>query len=558
MDLLKTSKGPPKAPNELLRKGGRTQRAVKLTHKQVGAGEDRVTVRWPASVALAMLLACLVLLPLLGHRVLTDWDEGIYAEIAREMLTGSTLRAWLTPHWNGHLWFEKPPLAMWLMAVSMRLCGLHALGARLPSALAGVGMVGVLHRWMLPRYGFLAAWLGTAILLSAFGFQHAARAGETDTLLSLFCLSAVLGLAGVVEGQARGWLLFWTGFGLAMMTKGAGSITLPLTLAALLALQPHQVLRFPRAWSAGLALFAGIAVPWHALMWAQYGHAFVSEYVGFHTLHRATTAIEGHQTGPWFYLWVLLISAPPFALLYPFALAAPFRSQATTDLGLRVFSLFALTVLCLFSLVKTRLPHYIAPVYPALSALTAVLLARLFSRLRVGWRPLTAGAAALYGLAALATTHARGALHSAHLPDGRLTPDNRDVARLLQQAQPQLSLAPGPLLLWRANAATPVTTAAFYSRHLVQQVALTLPAAGIPQDPYVFAPAPLLQAAGGGEHLLLMDCNLLPSLPETLGLRPLLKSPTLLLAEVHPAREAQHDASLGRQTRQEQLCPGVH
>ncbi|HEY4011337.1 MAG TPA: hypothetical protein VGM11_14375, partial [Acidobacteriaceae bacterium] len=41
------------------------------------------------SCALAAGLACAVLLPLLGHRSLAMWDEGIYAEIAREMLHGS-------------------------------------------------------------------------------------------------------------------------------------------------------------------------------------------------------------------------------------------------------------------------------------------------------------------------------------------------------------------------------------------------------------------------------------------------------------------------------------
>ena len=57
------------------------------------------------STAIATLLACVVLLPLLGHKPLAEWDEGIYAEVSREMLGGS----WLAPHWNGQLWFEKPP-----------------------------------------------------------------------------------------------------------------------------------------------------------------------------------------------------------------------------------------------------------------------------------------------------------------------------------------------------------------------------------------------------------------------------------------------------------------
>ncbi|HLI76897.1 MAG TPA: glycosyltransferase family 39 protein, partial [Acidobacteriaceae bacterium] len=263
-------------------------------------------LRLGPSAALAALLAALVLLVGLGHRPLTDWDEGIYAEIAREMLAAHTLHGFLIPHWNTHLWFEKPPLAMWLTGASLHLFGLDAFAARLPSALAGIAIVTVLHAWLLrrlPREGaLLTAWFSTVILLSAFGFQHAARAGETDTLLSLFSLLAVLGLADLLLGHARGWLLFFTGFALAIMTKGAASVTLPLTALVLTALHPRHLLRHARTFTAGLLLFLALTVPWHAFVYASFGHAFLRDYLGFHTLTRATNAIEGHRTHPWFYL----------------------------------------------------------------------------------------------------------------------------------------------------------------------------------------------------------------------------------------------------------------
>lgn len=163
---------------------------------------QHVPARPRLASALAALLAAAVLLPLLGHRPLTDWDEGIYAEIAREMLATHTF---LIPHWNGHLWFEKPPLQMWLTAASLRLFGLNAFAARLPSALAGIATATVLHAWLQRRRNNLTAWLSTMLLLGAFGFQHVARVGETDTLLTLFSLIAVLGLAELLCRNPRGW-----------------------------------------------------------------------------------------------------------------------------------------------------------------------------------------------------------------------------------------------------------------------------------------------------------------------------------------------------------------
>ncbi len=486
-----------------------------------------------------MLLACLVLLPLLGHRPLTEWDEGIYAEIAREMLAGGSWHSWLAPHFNGQLWFEKPPLQMWLTACSLRLFGTNALAARLPSALAGIATVGVLHVWLLRRLNHLTAWLGTVLLLSSFGFQHAARTGETDSLLTLFCLIAVLGLAEVLGAHPRGWLLFFLGFGLAVMTKGAAAITLPLTATLLVVTERRQLLRFGASFLQGALLFLLIALPWHAVLLHGYGQAFLHDYLGLHVLHRASTAIEGHLTHPWFYLGVLLVSAPPFALLYPSAILRPlWRHEPTHNSNapnhaLRAFALFALTTLCLFSIARTRLPHYIAPAYPALSALTATLVAPWLQaavrrhRKLAPW--LIFGSVALYAASALLTAPSRRSLHSPRLPGGRLTPDNREGTALLQAAlRSHPALPEGPLLLWRSNPQTPVATAAFYGQRLALPVSpLPLPAAGTlrKEDRYAPDPTSLAQALTG-PRLILLDRNLEPDLPSAFRLNLLARGAT--------------------------------
>src|SRR5277367_1939663 len=72
-----------------------------------------------ASTFLATILACIVLLSLLGHKPLTNWDEGIYAEISREMLSLGIL----IPHWNYQPWFEKPPLMLQITAAFFKIFG---------------------------------------------------------------------------------------------------------------------------------------------------------------------------------------------------------------------------------------------------------------------------------------------------------------------------------------------------------------------------------------------------------------------------------------------------
>src|ERR1700735_4634169 len=104
------------------------------------------------STLLATPLACLVLLPLLGHKPLTNWDEGIYAGVSREMLS----LGFLVPHWNYQPWFEKPPLMLWITAAFFKLFGAHDFWARAGSALSGVAIVALLHGWLIRRKDTLA------------------------------------------------------------------------------------------------------------------------------------------------------------------------------------------------------------------------------------------------------------------------------------------------------------------------------------------------------------------------------------------------------------------
>ena len=56
----------------------------------------------------------------LSLRPLFNPDEGRYAEIPREMLSGGD---WVIPHLNGLAYLEKPPLQYWATALSLRVFG---------------------------------------------------------------------------------------------------------------------------------------------------------------------------------------------------------------------------------------------------------------------------------------------------------------------------------------------------------------------------------------------------------------------------------------------------
>jgi 4-amino-4-deoxy-L-arabinose transferase-like glycosyltransferase len=512
------------------------------------------------STALAVLLAALVILTLLGHNRLTDWDEGIYAQVSRQILTTQHFNpsSWLVLHWNTGLWLEKPPLTFWITAIFYKLFGVSEFTARLGSALSAIAIVKLLHYWLLRTRGLFTAWLSTFILLSTFGFLHIARVGETDTLLSFGCLLALIGLTEVLSGPNKsallanpmqGWYLYWTGFAIALMSKGAASGGLFLTLVLLLLLDPtlRRSIRAPFFY--GLLLFLALVLPWHLYLLHRFGNFFVDQYLNLHVIGRVTHQYDGHLTHWWYYLRVLLFSAPPWVLLYPLALCIALRQPR-----LRPLAVFALIQIVAFSFVQTRLPHYVAPAYAPLSALVAIWIATRFhayleTHPRAAAHPkvfrlqFATALAAIWILSALLTTHPRSQLHSPRLPNGVVTPNNREVTALLkqvfQQPSPLVANIPGPLLDGRPGTYNPIPSVLFYANRPVQQVELQpLPTKVLPDptslatatiDMYTYDPIPLAQAVTDQPRLLLIAHSFIPQIPPDYTFQPLASSPALEL-----------------------------
>jgi 4-amino-4-deoxy-L-arabinose transferase-like glycosyltransferase len=101
------------------------------------------------SVYLAILLIAgygFLLFYKIGSHPIVDWDEGIYAQIARQALDQ---RSFMDMHWFGNitpqnptgLWFEKPPLMFWLTEISMAVFGVTEFAARFWSTLFALGVV---------------------------------------------------------------------------------------------------------------------------------------------------------------------------------------------------------------------------------------------------------------------------------------------------------------------------------------------------------------------------------------------------------------------------------
>jgi 4-amino-4-deoxy-L-arabinose transferase-like glycosyltransferase len=328
-------------------------------------------------VLCAAAIICTVLwFALLAQRPLFDPDEGRYAEIPREMLSGGD---WVIPHLNALVYLEKPPLQYWLTAWAFRGLGQTEFAARFCTGLAGY--LALLTVFFVGRdlKGFDA---GLRAVLFTSGSALFVLLGHQLTLdMSLsFWLLAALGCFLAAQKRRdtkrhwRGWMLgCWAAMALAVLTKGLIGVLIPgATLGAYLAWQRDwRVLRHLNLrW--GLPLFAVIAVPWFVLA-ARANQQFLGFFFIREHFLRFATPIE-HRTEPWwFFVPVLVVGIVPWLPQAARALCAvPMeRVQRGRFDAVRLLWIWCVFVLVFFSFSDSKLIPYILPAVAPLALLCA-------------------------------------------------------------------------------------------------------------------------------------------------------------------------------------------
>ncbi len=335
---------------------------------------------WP--VLLVCLLAAALILPGLGKASLKDWDEAIYSQISKEIVESGD---WLTLHWGHQLWFEKPPLLMWGTAAFYRVFGINEFSSRIVSALAGIVLVGLTCVIGRRLYGTTVGILSGVILITGSEFLYRARFGTTDVLLTLFIFVAIYAYLRLDDGDGRWWYLVWSAAALAVMTKGAAAVIVPavIGLSVLLDGTLGHVLRSRKFWE-GFALALLVVAPWHIAMHLKYGRTFWQNYLGIHVLSRAVAPLSTYYTGGRaFYLSVLQSEFFPWFYLVPFALAITLGALLRKEVPQsRILILEVMAVFGLYTMVRTKFPWYVTPLYPPLAILTANMLEQVYRNLR--------------------------------------------------------------------------------------------------------------------------------------------------------------------------------
>jgi 4-amino-4-deoxy-L-arabinose transferase-like glycosyltransferase len=344
---------------------------------------------------LTCVMAALTL-PNLGSPSLWDVDEGVNAEAAREMREAGT---WVIPTFNFELRTAKPVMLYWLQRVSYAAFGVSEWSARLPSAVAGWLTLLLVYELARRMFGPSTGLLAGFVLASAIEFCMLTHAATPDaTLLFFTTLAFYLFWIGHENGSRKWWLPTAAACGLAMLTKGPVGIALPgLVILLYLAWNRELYRLWDRRLIAALLTFIFVAGPWYGLVASETRGAWAKAFFLNENLNRALNPMEDHS-GPIFYhaLALLVLFAPwsiflGVAVWYgareTFSPRSPLRQQEEAlalpgklDSGSVRPSRFLICwfagYLLFFSLVRTKLPNYVLPLYPAIAILTARFLIR--------------------------------------------------------------------------------------------------------------------------------------------------------------------------------------
>jgi 4-amino-4-deoxy-L-arabinose transferase-like glycosyltransferase len=108
---------------------------------------------------------------------------------------------------GGVMTVDKPPLALWVQALSVRVFGFHSLSILVPQALMGVASVALVYDLVRRRFGRLGGFVaGLALALTPIAVAIS-RHNNPDSLLVLCCVAALWFTVRALEDPRTRWLV---------------------------------------------------------------------------------------------------------------------------------------------------------------------------------------------------------------------------------------------------------------------------------------------------------------------------------------------------------------
>ena len=334
-----------------------------------------------ASVFLA-LLALAAFLPGFSTLQPMDRDEPRFAQATKQMLeTGD----FVDIRFQSEARHKKPIGIYWLQSAAVsagETLGVPAARTqiwlyRIPSLIGAIATV-LLSYWAL--LAFVArryALLGAALMAAAVLLGVEARIAKTDAVLAACAVAAMGALARTWLDWTRSlafvpsrwnWLAFWSATALGLLVKGP-IVPMVWGLAILVLSLSARTFRWlkPLRFGSGLLLCLLVVLPWFLAIAWKTGGSFFAESIGNDMLGKVGEGQEKHWGPPGLYLLVFFGTYWPAAALA--AMAIPFAWARRREPQVLFLLAWIIPSWLVFEAVPTKLPHYVLPLYPAITAL---------------------------------------------------------------------------------------------------------------------------------------------------------------------------------------------
>jgi 4-amino-4-deoxy-L-arabinose transferase-like glycosyltransferase len=319
---------------------------------------------------------------------LVDRDEPRFAEASREMIERGD---YVVPYFNNRYRFDKPPLIYWFQVASFRAFGENPFAARFPSAVAAALTAVAIFAWGrrldLNRAGFWAAIIFTLCLQT---FVHA-KAAVADMWLVLFMTLAHWAGYELLRDRFGGtwrsvvfrprnlrgwWWMFYLSLAFAFLAKGPIGWTPLGTVIVMQFLRPGPYFARRFLFVRGTCFMLALVALWGVPALLRTHGEFLEVGLGRHVVGRSFGTMQGHGGSsipaallflPFYFLTVFATFAP-WSIKIPWLTRRLWRNRDALDLYLIAG---VAVIVGIFTVVKTKLPHYILPAFPLLALLLA-------------------------------------------------------------------------------------------------------------------------------------------------------------------------------------------
>ena len=317
--------------------------------------------------------AMLLLTIHLGDLPLGDWDEGIIAQVAREIWQArEDSFKWLFPTLWGEPYFSQPPLVTNLIAFTYSLGGVNEWTARLPGALLTAISVPLVYGIGREIFSIRQPAIYAALIyLTGLPVVHSGRLAMVDG--AVLCFEVFTLWCALKSRRDLRWSLgIGIGLGLLGLTQGGMGFLMGAIALIFLAWDTPRLLSCAYLWI-GILLGSVPLMAWFVAQWLHYGELFLN--LGIFQSEIAPSSLD--PQAPQFHVLTLLQYAIP-ALVFCFSglqLAQENMTWSWAKLVLIWSGLYLLAICLSYNQVSLSL----LPLYPALAIAGGAKLAELNS-----------------------------------------------------------------------------------------------------------------------------------------------------------------------------------